>query len=58
MEDVGICILWPFSLSYGHLAYLTAIWYVCGHVVYCMVIFPLFGMLHQEKSGNPAAAGF
>jgi hypothetical protein len=29
----------------------------CGHLVYFMVIwyiFSRFGMLHQEKSGNPA----
>jgi hypothetical protein len=29
---------------------------ICGHMVYFMVIwysFPRFGMLHQEKSGNP-----
>jgi hypothetical protein len=46
-----------FVLFYDNLEYLTAIWYnllpfgvVCGHLVY----FPRFGMLHQEKSGNPA----
>jgi hypothetical protein len=29
----------------------------CGHMVYLMVIwhiFSCFGMLHQERSGNPA----
>jgi hypothetical protein len=29
----------------------------CGSLEYCMVIryiFPRFGMLHKEKSGNPA----
>jgi hypothetical protein len=56
-EDVGlfcghlanfksICyILWPFVIFCGHLLYFVAIWY----------IFPRFGMLYQEKSGNPEA---
>jgi hypothetical protein len=38
--DVGI--LWPFGISYGHF---MVIWY----------IFPRFGMLCQEKSGNPVS---
>jgi hypothetical protein len=57
MEVVGI--------SYGiSLVYFAAIWYIlwpfgtfCGHCVYFMVVwyvFPRFGMLSQEKSGNPA----
>jgi hypothetical protein len=33
---------WPFGKFYGHLVYFTVIWY----------IFPRFGMLHREKSGN------
>jgi hypothetical protein len=48
MEDVGI--------FYSRLVYLTAIWYFLwsfgifyAHLVY----FSRFGMLHQEKSGNP-----
>jgi hypothetical protein len=48
MEDVGI--------FYDHLVYFTAVWYIfCGHSVHFMVIcyiFPRFGMLRQEKSGN------
>jgi hypothetical protein len=42
-----ICnILQPFGIFYGHLAiYVETIWY----------IFPLFGILHHEKSGNPAS---
>jgi hypothetical protein len=40
-------IMWPFGLHYGHfygyLVYFVAIWY----------IFPRFGVLYQEKSGNP-----
>jgi hypothetical protein len=46
----------------GHLVYYSAIWYIlwpsgiyCGHLVYFMVIcFHRFGLLYQEKSGNPA----
>jgi hypothetical protein len=48
-EDVGICC--------GHSVNFPAIWYIlrafgtfCGHLVY----FSHFGMLYQEKSGNPA----
>jgi hypothetical protein len=36
-------ILWLFGIFYGHLVYFMVIWY----------IFPRFGKLHQEKSGNP-----
>jgi hypothetical protein len=51
MANVGIHILCPLGLFYGHskcygyLVYFVVIWY----------IFPRFGMLYQEKSGNPAA---
>jgi hypothetical protein len=37
-------ILLPLEILYGHLAYFAVIWY----------IFPRFGILCQEKSGNPA----
>jgi hypothetical protein len=37
-------ILRPLQIFYGHLIYFVAIWY----------IFPRFGILDQEKSGNPA----
>jgi hypothetical protein len=47
-EDVGT--------FYGHLVHFTSIWYILrrlglfyGHLEYL----PLFGMLYQEKSGNP-----
>jgi hypothetical protein len=67
MEDVGMAIwsiLRPFGLFYGHLVYFTAFWSIlrpfgifCGHLEYLwsfgIHIFPRFGMLHQEKSGNP-----
>jgi hypothetical protein len=36
-------ILRPLKIVYGHLVYLVVIWY----------IFPRFGILYQEKSGNP-----
>jgi hypothetical protein len=47
-EDVGI--------FFWRLVYFTAISYIFGHLLYYMVIwyiFPRFGMLYQEKSGNP-----
>jgi hypothetical protein len=37
-------ILRPFGIIYGHFGKVVVIWY----------IFPRFGILHQEKSGNPA----
>jgi hypothetical protein len=37
-------ILRSFCIFCGHTEYFMVIWY----------IFPRFGMLHQEKSGNPA----
>jgi hypothetical protein len=53
----------PFGIFYGHSVYFMDIWSTlrpfgifygrsvfCGHLVY----FSHFGMLHQEKSGNPA----
>jgi hypothetical protein len=56
MKDVGIL--------YGYSVYLATIWSIWrlfgtfyGHLVHYMVIryiFPRFGMLCQDKSGNPA----
>jgi hypothetical protein len=46
MEDVGLFI--------GHLVYFTAVWYMYVYVV-IRFVFPCFGMLYQEKSGNPGA---
>jgi hypothetical protein len=43
MEDVCTYTLWPFFLFYGHLAYFPPFRY----------IFPRFGILHPEISGNP-----
>jgi hypothetical protein len=48
MENVGI--------FYGHLVNFTAIWYMLwqfGNVVVIWNVFPHFGFLFQEKSGNP-----
>jgi hypothetical protein len=55
MEDVGIFC--------GHLVYITACRYIFGHLVHFFghlvhflviwYIFPHFGMLNQEKCGNP-----
>jgi hypothetical protein len=41
----GIHSLWPFGVVSGHLVYFMVIWYVG--------MFSRFGMLHQEKSGDP-----
>jgi hypothetical protein len=38
-------ILRQLEIFYGHLVYFVVIWY----------IFPRFGILYQEKSGNPVA---
>jgi hypothetical protein len=48
MEKAGI--------FYGHLEYFKVIWYILwpfGNVVVILYIFPRFGKLSQEKSGNP-----
>jgi hypothetical protein len=43
--------IWPFGLFYSYFVYFVAIWYI---VCMCyFVYFPRFGMLYQEKSGNP-----
>jgi hypothetical protein len=39
------------DLFYDRLVYFVAIWYILGLCVW--YIFPRFGMLYQEKSGNP-----
>jgi hypothetical protein len=44
------------GIFYGRLEYLTVIWYILwpfGNVVVIWYIFPLLGILCQEKSGNP-----
>jgi hypothetical protein len=47
---VGRYITWPFDLLYGYLVYFVAIWYM----LWLFDIFFRFGMLCEEKSGNPA----
>jgi hypothetical protein len=44
-------IMWPFGLFCGHLVYCVANWYILWLL---HVYFLRFGMLYQEKSGNPA----
>jgi hypothetical protein len=56
-------ILEGFGMEYvvifsGPLEYITAIWYILGpfgNIVVSWHIFPRFGILYREKSGNPAA---
>jgi hypothetical protein len=38
-------ILRPLQIFYGHMSYFVVIWYV----------YPRFGILYQEKSGNPGS---
>jgi hypothetical protein len=42
--------LHQFGIFYGHLVYSVFIWYFLWSFEY----FSFFGMLYQEKSGNPA----
>jgi hypothetical protein len=45
---------------YFHLEYISAILYILGPLGNLMVswyAFPLFGILYQEKSGNPGSVG-
>jgi hypothetical protein len=52
IENVGI--------FYGYWDYFTAICYIFrpfGNFVVICYILPLFGTLHQEKSGNPGHTG-
>jgi hypothetical protein len=52
MENAGI--------FYGHLEYITVIWYILWPFLYFVVIwyiFPRFGILCQENSGNPGPLG-
>jgi hypothetical protein len=47
-------ILWPFGTFCGQLVYVVAIRYFYGYM-YLWYIFYRFGILYQEKSGNPAS---
>jgi hypothetical protein len=53
LEDLGIDNV---GIFYGHLKYFATIWYDSWtYGLFCgiLVNFPSFGMLCQEKSGNP-----
>jgi hypothetical protein len=46
------------GIFYSHLEYFTVLWYILwpfGNVMEIWYIFPRFGILCQEKSGNPGA---
>jgi hypothetical protein len=54
LEGLG---LYNVGIFNGHSDYLTTIWYVSWPFCTCcgnLVLFPRFGILYQEKSGNPA----
>jgi hypothetical protein len=42
-------ILWPFGIHYINLVFLRPL----GNLVAIWYIFPCFGILNEEKSGNP-----
>jgi hypothetical protein len=45
------------DIFYGHYEYLTVIWHILwpfGNIMVIWYIFPRFGILCQQKSGNPA----
>jgi hypothetical protein len=50
MKKVGI--------FYGHLEFLTAIWYILwpfDNLIAIWYILPRFGIFNKEKSGNPGS---
>jgi hypothetical protein len=56
MEDVDIFYKWQICLFYGHFVYLMAIMFILwpfGLFAVYLVYFSRFGVLHQEKFGNP-----
>jgi hypothetical protein len=42
-------MFWQFGIYFGSLVYVLAIWYIFGN----SLKYPHFGILCQEKSGNP-----
>jgi hypothetical protein len=48
----GVLHIWPFGILYGHLVNFMVI----GNLVAIWYISPHFGLLCQEKSGNPGPA--
>jgi hypothetical protein len=57
MEKVGIFYIWPFGMCILR-PFDTYILWTLGNLVAIWYIFPRFGMLCQEKSGNPGAHFF
>jgi hypothetical protein len=50
-----------FGIFYGHLKYVTVIWYILwpfGNLVVIWYISPGFDILYHEKSGNPGLGLF
>jgi hypothetical protein len=49
---IGKCLYvsWPFGIFYGHRGYFVTIWYIWW-------VFSGFGIMYQEKSGNPDDKG-
>jgi hypothetical protein len=48
----NVHILWTFGIFYGHVGYFMAIWFIpCSFGTFLSG----FGIMHREKSGNPAA---
>jgi hypothetical protein len=53
-------VLRPLGICYGHLEYITAIWYILwpfGNFVAIWYIFNRFGILNKEISVDPASTG-
>jgi hypothetical protein len=53
--EIGIGVQ-NFDSFYNHLVYFVAIWFILCHLdVFCgsLLYFPNFGIMSQEKSGNP-----
>jgi hypothetical protein len=52
-------ILWKIGLFYGRLVYFMEDWFIWMYYLFIFTaiwyIFSCFGMLYQEKSGNPAS---
>jgi hypothetical protein len=53
-----IYFICPFGIFYGYLGSFVTIRYIfCSFGTFCvhLVHFSSFGLMHQEKAGNPAA---
>jgi hypothetical protein len=48
-------ISWHFGIFHGTLVYFMVLWYISWYFGFCFFgIFCFFGLLYQEKFGNPA----